>query len=337
MSKRLSLPGIYVVLLVLGLLFVMASLKVGPIDVSWSGMIGIVSGNGPADSTTVTAVLHLRLPRMIGAFVVGGALAVSGLALQGVFRNPLAAPGVLGVSSGGAFGAILMILLGVERTGMITAGAFLTALVTVYVVYRLATRLGRTPVATLLLAGLAVGAFYSALIGLAMSLVDPYRLNRLLFWLLGGLDGLRWPNVVGSLIPFAVGTAGLFVEMKGLDLLSQGEASARSMGLNIRAVKIRTLVWVTLLTATAVSITGVIGFVGLIIPHAVRMLIGPIHRRLFPVVFLAGGVFLIGCDVLSRWVIQPAEIRIGIITALMGVPFFLLLLRRRSLGWGSRS
>ena len=284
-------------------------------------------------STSRTVLWDLRLPRMLGSFFIGGALAVAGLAMQGIFRNPLAAPGVLGLSSGGAFGAIVMILLGVQHPFWMTTGAFVFSFGTVGIVYLLATRDGYTPVTTLLLAGLAVGAFYTAMIGLAMTLANPYRLQQFLFWLLGGLDGLRWTNVRFAVFLIVPVSMVLGYEIKRLDLLSQGEAAARSMGMNVRVFKIRILIWVTLLTATAVSISGVIGFVGLIVPHVVRMLMGPNHRKMYIPVFLSGGVFLLGCDVLSRWVIAPAEIRVGIITALTGVPFFLYLLRCRLLGW----
>lgn len=337
MNQRISLSSIYGTLALMGFLFLFLSLSIGPVEISRSELLFALLGSSTLPDTIRTVLWDLRLPRAIGSFVIGGSLAAAGLAMQGIFRNPLAAPGVLGISSGGAFGAIVMILLGAHHPFSMTVGAFVMALGTLALVYLLATQNGYTPMTTLLLAGLAIGAFYTAMIGLAMTLVNPHRLQQFLFWLLGGLDGLRWTNVRSTVLIVIPVIGFLWFEMKKLDLLSQGEAAARSMGISVRGLKIRTLVWVTLLTATAVSISGVIGFVGLIVPHVIRMLIGPNHRRMFVPVFLSGGVFLMGCDVLSRWVIAPVEIRVGIITALTGVPFFLYLLRKRVLGWGGSS
>jgi iron complex transport system permease protein len=179
-----------------------------------------------------------------------------------------------------------------------------------------------------------VGAFYTALIGLVLSVVAPHRLNRLLFWLLGGLDGVRWSSLRGMILPLGVGLIGLWKLMEPLNVLNAGETSARSMGIDVGHTKRFTLVWVALITATAVSVSGVIGFVGLIVPHVNRMLFTPDHRELFPLVFLTGGFFLIGADLLARTLVPGVELRVGIITALAGVPFFLYLLRAQGASWG---
>jgi iron complex transport system permease protein len=323
----------YTGIAVMGVLLFGLSMFTGAISVSWIDFVSILSGNR-LTSPEAIALLQLRLPRILAGFLVGGALACSGLALQGLFRNPMAAPGVIGVSSGGALGAIVLIQLGFGSLIFTTTGAFFSAMLTVFLVYRLASRNGRVPVTTLLLAGLAVGAFYTALIGLVLSVSSPYRLNRLLFWLLGGLDGTRWDSVIGLSVPVTLGLIGLWFVMEPLDLLNSGDATARSLGVNVRRTKQFTLLWVALITASAVSVSGVIGFVGLIVPHVNRMMFGPNHRLLFPLVFLTGGVFLIGADLLARTIIRPAELRIGIITALAGVPFFLYLLRTQKVEWG---
>lgn len=315
-----------------GVLTVFVALFSGSISVTIADLLAAL--NGSMDSQPYLALVQLRLPRIVGGFLVGGALACSGLALQGLFRNPMAAPGVLGVSSGGALGAILLIQFGLGSLWLTTSGAFLMSLLTVLIVYWLATRKGRTPVTTLLLAGLAVGAFYTALIGLVLSVVSPYRLNRLLFWLLGGLDGVRWTSILGLVPPLVPGLFGLYRLMQPLNVMNGGDAAARSMGVDVDRTKRLTLVWVALITAAAVSVSGVIGFVGLIVPHVSRMLFTPDHRELFPLVFLIGGFFLIGADVLARTLVPGVELRIGIVTALAGVPFFLYLLRARGAEWG---
>lgn len=328
-SKRLTA---YAAVVSAGVLTVLVALFSGSVPVTPADLLAGLTG--AMESKPYLALVQLRLPRIVGGFLVGGALACSGLALQGLFRNPMAAPGVLGVSSGGALGAILLIQFGFGSLVWTTSGAFLTSLLTVLVVYWLATRKGRTPVTTLLLAGLAVGAFYTALIGLVLSVVSPYRLNRLLFWLLGGLDGIRWSSVLGLLPPLALGLLGLSRLMQPLNVMNGGDASARSMGVDVDRTKRLTLVWVALITAAAVAVSGVIGFVGLIVPHVSRMLFTPDHRELFPLVFLIGGFFLVGADVLARTLVPGVELRIGIVTALAGVPFFLYLLRARGADWG---
>ena len=272
-------------------------------------------------------ILDVRWPRILLEMLVGAALATSGCTMQGLFRNPMASPYTLGIASGAAFGAALAIVLGLPFYAL-PAMAFLLALATVFVVYRIAGARGGTAMETLLLAGLAVGSFFSALVSFMLYIAGE-KLAGIVFWLMGGFWASDWDKVVIALPLIALATGGILLFSRDLDLLLLGDEQAQSLGVDTERVKKIVLALSSLTTAAAVCVTGVIGFVGIIVPHLMRILVGPGHRLLLPTSCLVGAILLICTDTLARAVIQPTEIPVGIITALLGVPFFVYLLRRR--------
>lgn len=283
----------------------------------------------------------IRLPRIALATTVGALLAVAGAIMQGLFRNPLADPALIGVSGGAALAAAATIVLGDRALAaaavrlpieILPLAAFLGALATTTALYRLATREGRTSIATLLLAGLAVAALTNAAIGLLVFLSDDRQLRDITFWMLGSLSGATWPKVV-ALTPFLVAVvASVPFIARGLDLLVLGEAEAFYGGIAVEWLKRLSIVLVAAAIGAAVSICGVIGFVGLVVPHLLRLALGPAHRLLLPASALLGAALLLGADTFARVLVAPAELPIGIVTAAIGAPFFLvLLLRQRAL------
>jgi iron complex transport system permease protein len=268
---------------------------------------------------------------------VGTGLAVAGCVLQGVFRNPMADPGVLGVSSGAGLGAVIAIYAGLGARDLWTlpAIAFAGALLTAATVYALATRAGRTPVLTLLLAGIAVGSLLTSAIGLVMILAREVQVQTMLLWLMGGFDGETWEQVGVAVPVILAGSAACLLFARELNILATGEESARGVGVPVEWTKRILLGLVALVTAAGVSVSGTIGFVGLMVPHMLRLMIGPDHRGLLPASAVGGAAFLILADLGARLVIRPAEISVGVITSFLGVPFFLYLLRRQRAGVGA--
>lgn len=285
--------------------------------------------------TTLTIILAVRLPRVILAALVGLALGVSGTAFQGLFRNPMADPYLIGVSSGAAAGAVVGIAMHLEARavtmGVVPLLAFAGATATVFVVYRLARRGNRVPVADLLLAGVAVGAVLSALVS-AITVFSQRDLRQIIFWLMGGFSGRGWDYVLAVAPYILAGTAVLAFYTRDLNALQLGEEAAGHLGIEVESLKRYLIIAATLATGAAVAASGVIGFVGLVVPHALRLVLGPDHRTLLPASGLAGAVLLVLADLLARVVVPPAEIPVGIITALLGGPFFVYLLRRSRRG-----
>jgi iron complex transport system permease protein len=287
-----------------------------------------------------TAVLWaIRLPRVVLAALVGAGLAVSGAALQGVFRNPLADPGLIGVSGGSALGAVGAIVLGVTPFGIATLpiAAFCGGLLTTAVVYALARQDGQTEVVTLVLTGIALNAITGAVTGFLTFFADDSQLRAIVFWSMGSLGGATSTAVL-AVIPFIC--AGLLLVPRcghALNLLVLGEREAGHLGVSTERVRIALIVLTALMTGAAVAVAGIVGFVGLVVPHVIRLVVGPDHRVLLPASALAGASLLLFADLAARTVVAPAELPIGVITALVGGPFFLLLLhrtRRAHGGWG---
>ncbi|MCL6539032.1 MAG: iron ABC transporter permease [Roseiflexus sp.] len=280
----------------------------------------------------------IRLPRVALGVLAGAALAVSGALLQGVFRNPLADPGLIGVSSGAALGAVAVIVLGISSLGLMTLplAAFLTGTATTFFVYRLAQRHGRTDVATLLLVGLALNAMAGAATGLLTYLADDAQLRSIVFWTMGGLGGALWETVLVAAPWIAVSLALAPRLGRALNLFALGETEARHLGIEVEQVKRAAILLSALATGTAVALVGPIGFIGLIVPHIVRLIAGPDHRLLLPACALGGASLLVLADLVARTMAAPAEVPVGLITACTGGPFFLaLILRaRRQYGWG---
>ncbi len=285
--------------------------------------------------TTTTIILAVRLPRVVLAVLVGLALGVSGTAFQGLFRNPMADPYLIGVSSGAAAGAALGIALHLDARALtvwvVPLMAFTGATGTVFLVYRLARRGNRVPVADLLLAGIAVGAVLSALVS-AVTVFSQRDLRQIVFWLMGGFSGRGWDYVLAVTPYIVAGTAVLGFYARDLNALQLGEEAAGHLGIEVESLKRSLILAATLATGAAVAASGVIGFVGLVVPHALRLVLGPDHRILLPTSGLAGATLLVLADLGARTVVPPAEVPVGIITALLGGPFFIYLLRRSRRG-----
>ena len=281
---------------------------------------------------TGTIIFDVRMPRVILAGIVGAALAVAGATYQGLFRNPLADPYLIGVAQGASLGAVIGFLLPVAwnltAVGIIPVFAFTGAILATAVVYLLA-RVGKTlPVTTLILSGVALSALLSSVVSyLVISSND--QMHSILFWMMGSFSMSEWSEV-GIVLPYvAVGIAIIVVFARLLNVMQLDEEQAQQLGVNVEKYKIILLAAATLITAASVSFVGTIGFVGIIIPHAVRLIWGADHRSLLPLSILTGAVFMIGADLLSRTILAPKEIPIGVITAICGAPFFLYLLRKR--------
>ncbi|MEU5050850.1 iron ABC transporter permease [Streptomyces sp. NPDC021096] len=287
-------------------------------------------GGAALDRVGESVLWNVRLPRVALALLVGASLGCAGALMQGVFGNPLAEPGVIGVSSGAAVGAVASIALGLSFFGnwTVTACAFAGGLVTVLLVYALSRSGGRTEVVTLILTGIAVNAFAGALIGLCVFLADNAQVTQITFWQLGSLAQATWPKVL-AVLPCAL--AGLAVApwyARKLDLLALGERPARHLGVDVERLRLVLVLVVALLTAAAVAVAGIITFVGLLVPHLLRMAAGPGHRFLVPGSALGGALVLVAADLAARTAAQPAELPLGVLTALFGSPFFFWLLRR---------
>jgi iron complex transport system permease protein len=282
--------------------------------------------------TYETIVWDMRLPRVILAGVVGTALAIAGATYQGLFRNPLADPYLIGVAQGAALGAVVGFLLPVPLTGFgigaVPLMAFTGALLSVAVVYMLA-RVGKAlPVTTLILAGVALGALLGAIVSYLA--ITSGAIRGIMFWLTGSFSLSEWSEVWIVLPIVLVGSVVILVFSRSLNIMQLDEAQAQQLGINVERLKLILLAAATLITAAAVSFVGIIGFVGIIIPHAVRMIWGPDYRFLLPLSILCGAIFLILADVVARTIAMPSEIPIGVVTAICGAPFFLYLLRRRA-------
>jgi iron complex transport system permease protein len=317
---------------------------IGPVVVSPDAMLAILLRKAgivisvPVSEQQEAIFWTIRLPRVALGVLAGAALAVSGALLQGVFRNPLADPGLIGVSSGAALGAVAVIVLGASSVGLMTLplAAFLTGTATTFFVYRLAQRHGRTDVATLLLVGLALNAMAGAATGLLTYLADDAQLRSIVFWTMGGLGGALWETVLVAAPWIAVSLALAPRLGRALNLFALGETEARHLGIEVEQVKRAAILLAALATGTAVALVGPIGFIGLIVPHIVRLIAGPDHRLLLPACALGGASLLVLADLVARTMTAPAEVPVGLITACAGGPFFLaLILRaRRQYGWG---
>jgi iron complex transport system permease protein len=270
------------------------------------------------------------MPRLIVGILVGGALGISGAVLQGVFSNPLADPGIIGVSSGAATGAVLAIALGVAADSIFTLPlfAFGGAILAVALTVLLAMRNGKIPVMTLLLAGVAVGIFLGAVTSGLLTFMNEQKLQQYLFWMVGGLDYRRWEHVYMAVGPIVLGSGLMLLLARHLNILVLGDTEAKTVGMRVMPFRMGLLTIAALTTATSVCVSGNIGFVGLVVPHMMRMLVGPDHRVLLPASALAGAAFLVFCDTLGRVIMPPVEVRVGIMTAILGTPYFLYLLRR---------
>ena len=289
--------------------------------------------NGTQDKTTNLIIWQLRAPRIVLGALTGAALSTVGGAFQGILRNPLADPYILGVSAGAALGACIGIafqyITGYAFASYLPLFAFLGAMLSLYLVYK-SSKISYSANSTgLLLAGVAITFLFSALITVLLAL-SRRELHSMIFWLMGDLSAANWKKISIILLPVIIGNAMLFFSALDLNALSLGEEEALHLGINTGRLRIRIFLIGSVIIATVVSFTGLIGFVGLIIPHIARLLVGPDHRIMLPIAAFLGAVFLILCDILARILLAPTEIPIGAITAIVGVPLFIYLLRRKN-------
>jgi iron complex transport system permease protein len=318
-----------------------ASLFVGATGLSPLALIGDFLAGRPLDLRARVVIVDIRLPRLALGLLVGAALAVSGVVMQGLFRNPLADPGLVGVSAGAGLGAIMAIVLGGllppaigAATGyaLVPVAAFVGGWLSVIALYTVATRGGHTSVATMLLAGIALAALVGALSGILIYLADDAQLRTLTFWGLGSLAGATWGKVLAAAPLMLIGIFGAPFLARGLNGLALGEAAARHMGVDVQTLKRLAILLVAAAVGAAVAVSGGIGFVGIVVPHLLRLSTGPDHRYLLINSALLGAVILVLADMIARVVVAPAELPIGIVMAIIGGPFFLwILLRRRGL------
>ncbi|MGY6704019.1 FecCD family ABC transporter permease [Roseinatronobacter sp.] len=317
------------------------SLGVGAAGVSLPDVLWQLASGEALGLRDRVVLFDIRLPRLLTGLLVGASLAVSGAVMQGLFRNPLADPGIVGVGAGAGLGAVLAIVLGamlppavlaVAGMHLVPLAAFLGGWASTLVLYRVSTRRGRTSVATMLLAGIALGALAGALTGILVYIADDQQLRDLTFWGLGSLAGASWAKLAAAAPIMVLALIAAPVLARALNGLALGEAAASHMGISVQRMKNLAILTVAGATGAAVAVSGGIGFIGIVVPHLLRLAMGPDHRYLLPAAALLGAGLLLLADMIARLVIAPAELPIGIVTAVLGGPVFLwILLRRRGI------
>lgn len=342
-SRRQRVRLLGLALSALLLIVAILSLGAGAIEIAPRRVLDILVAAVSGDSTLTSSrdglvIMSIRLPRLFLGALIGAALAVAGALMQGLFRNPLADPGLVGVSGGAALAAGATIVFGDRYASafigklpfaVLPIGAFIGALAATLLLYLIATREGRTSIATMLLAGVALAALAGACMGLLAFMSDDRQLRDLTFWNLGSLGGASWTKVA-AIAPLVLLLLGVMPFLaRGLNALLLGEAEAFHLGLPVQRIKAAAIIVTALAVGAAVAAAGVIGFVGIVVPHVLRMIIGPDHRFLLPFSAMLGAALLIGADSIARTIVSPAELPIGILTAAIGAPFFMWLLLRR--------
>ena len=341
-QSRLRIGTFYGFLLPILLLTLVAGIGIGSTKISWPTILRVVEvkvlphawvGDVNTAQADRVIVWLIRIPRVLVAFFVGAGLAAAGVIMQALFRNPLAEPGLVGAGAGAVLGGVIAFVTGWSAASVISLPlmAMLGALAALGIVYAMATRGGTTPVATLLLSGVAATALLGAVSSLLLSIniVNWQIAQEIVFWMMGGLDARTWTHV-WLCVPFVVlGLIAALLQTRDLDLLQLGEETAASFGVDVEASKRMLTLTAAILTGSAVAVAGMVGFVGLVVPHAIRLVLGPSNRVLIFASALTGGVFLIMCDILARTIHPPIEVRLGIVTALFGGPLFIVLLMRQ--------
>jgi iron complex transport system permease protein len=333
--KRLSiyaiLTGALIVLFILS--FMVGRYPVSIDDVFQVFLSRIIPLQQTWPDMVETVILELRFPRIIAAILVGGCLAAAGTSFQGIFRNPLVSPDILGVASGAGFGAALGIIIWNGNPIMVQISAFVFSLIAVAISYGVSKVVRSNPTLTLILAGMAITALFGAFLSLMKYVADPFEeLPAIVFWMMGSLNSVDNADLLTVIAPMLIGIAVLVLIRWRLNLLAMGEEEAQALGVDTRKMQGLVIICSTLITASAVCISGVIGWVGLIIPHIGRILVGPDHKKLIPVSILLGACYLLLIDTITRTVFTM-EIPVGILTAIIGVPFFIYLLSRGRRGW----
>jgi heme transport system permease protein len=342
---RVSASWLFPILIVILLVSAVASIGIGAVEIAPRQVIAIIGNHlglhlDVAYTQQQDAVVwSIRLPRVLLGMLVGSALASSGAALQGLFRNPLADPGLIGVSSGAAFGAVIALGLGINWFGLGTTPifAFVGGFVTAMLAYLIARHNGRTEVVTLVLAGIALNTFAGAGTSLVTFVANDAQLRAIIFWSLGSLGNATWRSLA-TVAPFIL--IGLLASLRwggNLNLLTLGEREARHLGLESERFRFVVIFMTSLMTGASVAAAGIISFVGLIIPHVMRLVCGPDHRILIPASAIGGAILLVQADLIARTIVAPLELPLGVLTALIGGPFLLVLMlraRRSAGGWG---
>ena len=320
----LALGAIFIISLALGAV----PLPLGQIlHLFFNKLTGV---DDPSLARVEAIVWHIRLPRSVGAVIAGIALALSGAAVQGIFRNPMASPNILGISAGSSLGAVIVIVSGLQlvHSLILPVAAFAGAMLTASFVYVIGSSRGRSHLLFVILAGLGVSSFLGGLVSAFLLFSNRYEISQFLFWTMGGLDGLLSERLIWPLPFITIGLVILLRMGKALNLLALGDEQAHSLGLHVGRSKMIILALSSLLTAMAIAIAGPVSFVGLMVPHFIRLLFGADHRRLLPLSALGGGIFLLLSDIVGRRLIPPYEIKTGIITSILGAPYFIFLIIR---------
>ncbi|MBI35496.1 MAG: Fe3+-siderophore ABC transporter permease [Flavobacteriales bacterium] len=336
MTQRVKIT--YISLLVLLPICIIAGTSFGAFKIEFEQcaniLLNLFGADNYSDFTNPqhNVLLYIRLPRVCLSMMIGAALAVSGAGLQGLFRNPLADPGLIGISAGAMLAASIAIIMGLQFTSgflgyySISFATFLGAILTTIIVFKLSKSNKSTNIATMLLAGIAINALAGAVTGFIIYLSDDDQLRDITFWSLGSLGGADWEKVI-ALIPLIILPIIMIARLaKKLDVYALGESEALCLGVNVNSLKRRLVVWVTISVGACVAIAGMIGFIGLLIPHITRLLVGPKHRNLIWISAILGALVLSISDLLCRLIVAPAELPIGILTAILGTPLFLALL-----------
>jgi iron complex transport system permease protein len=340
--SRLRIGIFYGFILPVLFLALLVGVGIGSTSISWPIILRVVefkllphawTSAIPISKADQVIVWLIRVPRVIVAFFVGAGLASAGVIMQALFRNPLAEPGLVGAGAGAVLGGVISFAFGWSATSVLSLPllAMLGALLALALVYTMATRGGVTPVSTLLLSGVATAALLGAISSLllSVSIVNWQIAQDIVFWMMGGLDARTWTHV-WLCAPFVVlGLTASLLQTRDLDLLQLGEETAASFGVDVESSKRMLTLTAAILTGAAVAVAGLVGFVGLVVPHAVRLFLGPSNRSLLPASAITGGAFLILCDLLARTIHPPTEIRLGIVTALLGGPVFIFVLLRQ--------
>jgi iron complex transport system permease protein len=330
-TKKLWIIPLMALLLVALVILAMA---VGTVYVPFKTIIRVILSNwGLTDNSGIelkyqAIIYSIRFPRVLSAVLIGAALATAGAVMQGMFRNPMADPGIIGVSSGAGLGAVIAIALGLTAKSIFALPLFASigALAAAILIFLLSLRGGKVSVFTLILSGIAVSTFLGAAISMVLSFVSKDSVSQFIFWAMGTLYNIRWESIRIVFIPILIGVAILLFFSRELNIMLLGEEEAQSVGLNSSKTRMLLLLLVSIITASAVCISGPISFVGLIVPHIMRLIVGPDHKILLPSSAVGGAIFLVGCDLVARTVFLPQEINVGIVTSLLGAPYFLFLL-----------
>ncbi len=326
-KDQLMLISFSVLLALVGLL----AIFIGTVNIPIPEVIKVIFNASDKSNMYTSIIFHVRLPRVIVAMLVGMNLSAAGVSAQAIFRNPMASPGVIGISSGASFGALICIALGLSTRSLYSIPIFATlfALISVIIIYRLSTKKMGNHVIKLILVGIAINMLVRAINNMVISVMQDQQISEYVFWSMGSLMDRRWEHVFILLLPSILSIMAFIYYSKDLNVLLLGDEQANVIGCNVKKSKKIFITLISISTAISVSVSGMITFVGLVIPHIMRLVVGPDNRKLMKISIVAGGIFLILCDLISRTIISPSEVSVGIITSLIGAPLLLYLIEKK--------